>query len=266
MPADNGAQFDNKNFYMPLSPGIKAQFPRPAENPKPDFQVKPGSEVYVRRSDESIDGRWIFDGEDKEGMKVIKKDADGIHEHVRHMTRQELEELNRPTTLADIRGIGQRSIDDLVHVVRMLRNGDIPDPQNVIRSEDAAQMIIKAYYGEIPLREISDTGYLKQVLERLMKVRQIKGELGEAAAKQVEPFVPAEDLVRRLATEGKRVCPHQIPEEGDWVRVKTEKGFEGNWKMRMPNQDGTVMVMQIVDGLYEDEMTIPLSELEEWNS
>jgi len=267
MPADNGAQFDNKNFYVPLSsPGVKASFPRPAETPKPDFQIKPGSEVYVRRSDKSIDGRWIYEGEDEEGIKVTKKDSDGIHEHVRHMTRQELEDLNRPTTLADIRGKGQKSIDDLVHVVRMLRNGDIPDPKQVIRSEDAAQMIIKAYYGEIPLREISDTGYLRQVLEHLMKARQVKGEFGEAAAAQVKPFVPQEDMAKQRAEAGIRVCVHKIPEEGDWVRIKTEKGFEGNWKMRMPNKDGTVMVIQIVDGLFQDEMTVPLSEINAWNS
>jgi hypothetical protein len=267
MPADNGAQFDNPSFYKSVRPGEaqKIRFPRPAETPKQAFQVTPGSEVYVRGSDKSIDGRWIFEGADAEGMKVSKLDERG-GKHVRHMTKQELEDLNRPTVLADIRGLGQKSIEDLVHVVRMLRTGDIADPNGVIKSEDQAQMLIGAYYGEVPLSKITDVGYLRQVLEHLMKVRQIRGELGEAAAAQVEPFVAAEDLAKQQVEAGVK-SPGSLF-NGRWVTVKRGDGrFEGGWKMREPSSEtGEVMVIRMADNLPWDFRMVSLADLKKWNS
>lgn len=223
------------------------------EEAKSAFHIQPGSEVYVRRSDKTIDGRWIYDGEDADGMKVHKIDKEG-GKHVRHMTSQELEDLNRPTTLEDIRGMGQKSIDDLLHVIRMLREGGITDANGFIPSEDQAQMITDAYHGEIPLRKITSAGYLKPVLEHIMRLDQV-GQV-EAA----KPFETAEDRSVEPA--------HKMPGQGDWVRVKGKDGqFERNWVMMRPDENtGTVMLTQIVNNLPWKVKTVSLDELKEWNS
>jgi len=148
----------------------------PSEAPKPVFQIRPGSRVYVHREDGSVDGKWTFEGQDAEGMRVAKKDRHGVT-HILHINGQELEDLNRPTTMADIRGLGSRSIDDLVHVVRRLQEGGVQGSKMFYPSKVQEQMLIDAYYGDIPLSDITSAGGLKQVLEQHMRLRQIRGEL-----------------------------------------------------------------------------------------
>jgi len=272
MAADNGPQFDNKNFYVPLRPETKAQFPRPPESPKRDFQVIPGSEVSVYRSNyEStdpkddglrIDGKWTFEGEDEKGMRVIKTDQQG-QKHVRYMTRQQLINLNRPTSLdEDITGIGQRSIDDLVSVIRRLKGGDIADfhdPREFIPAEEEAQKVIAAYNGEIPLNAVTEAGKIKSVLEHLMRARQRRGELGH------EVSIPA----FQKSSENMHV-PGTPLKQGETVKVFDGQGKprSGGWTMLQPDpKKGTVALLQFVDNLPAEIIEdVPLAELEKWNS
>jgi hypothetical protein len=259
------------------SPKVPVSFPLaakpvPAEVPKKTFQVLPGSEVYVARSSyvstdpkddgTRIDGKWTLEGEDSEGMKVYKMDPQG-RKLVRHMTREQLVDLNRPTSLDDdITGIGQRSIDDLVSVIRRLKGGDIADfhdPRDFIPVEEEVQKVIAAYNGEGPLGAVTEAGYIKPVLEQLMRIRQVRGELGNEAS------MPAfEKPSKNMHVPGTPLS------QGETVKVfdKNGKLRGGTWTMLQPNlKTGTVTVLQIVDNLparmIED---VPLAELGKWNS
>ena len=247
--------------------------PATVESSKPAFHVQPGSEVYVRRSSGEIEGEWVSGPEDPQTgtVKITKADGSG-NTLVKNINRQELDELNRPTTLKDIRGIGQQGMDSLVCAVRRLQEGGITDADGFVSSEDEVRMIISAYNGELPLNKITGAGYLKQVLEHLMRIRQIRGEL-RRGEETVEPFQAEEDrsvvLPTRKATgqiEGQSV--RKMPEQGEWVTVQREDGqFEGNWVMMQPDaKTGTVMLLQIVNNLPWTEKTVSLDELREWNS
>jgi hypothetical protein len=238
----------------------------PAEALKPAFQIQPGSEVYVQRSNGEIEGEWIAGPEDPQtGMvRVTKVDGSG-NTLAKHIDRRELDELNRPTTLKDIRGVGQQSIDSLVRVVKKLQEGGITDANGFVSSEDVARLIISAWFGELPLNKITSAGYLRPVLEHLMRLRQIRGELGQTAL--MGKFEANEDRKVSQVEAGERV-KGQMPRQGEWVTVKREDGqLEGNWVMMQPDEKtGTVMLLQIKDNLPWAEKTVSFAKLREWNS
>ncbi len=246
--------------------------PASVEAPKPAFHVQPGSEVYVERSSGEIEGEWVAGPEDPQTgtVRVTKADSSG-NTLIKNIDRRELDELNRPTTLKDIRGIGQQGIDNLVRVVRKLQEGGITDANGFVSSEEEVAVIMSAWYGERPLSDVTTAGYLRPVLEHLMRLRQIRGELGQAEV--VKPFEVAEDRSvtlptrSRLRETGGQVV-RKMPEQGEWVTVKRHDGqYEGNWVMMQPDtKTGKVTLLQIVNNLPWTEKTVSLDELREWNS
>ena len=247
--------------------------PRPvvAEAQKKTFQIQSGSEVYVRRSSGELEGQWMAGSEDLQTgrITVTKVDVDG-NTLIKNIDRRELNELNRPTTLKDLREHGQQSIDDLVHVLRRLQEGGLTDANGFVPSEDEVQIVIAAYKGERPLGDVSSVGYTKQVLEHLMRLRQIRGELGQIKI-PIEQFKAEEDrsvpLPTRLDARG-ALPARKMPEQGEWVTVQRDDGeFEGNWVMMQPNYEtGEVALLQIVDNLPWLVKTVSLEQLREWNS